>query len=588
LDASLLAESNKDEARAATRAAKKALKDAERAKLIFDAAVLSRMGQGGALVGGDAAQIAARVAEPPEQAMVSTFKPAHMPVLFPEVFLRDNGGFDVLIGNPPWEKLKVEEHQWWGLRFIGLRGMPMAERTKKVKELRKARPDLVVEYEKDVELSNSARKIIAAGPYPGIWSGDIDLYKAFAWRNWQLIRKQGRLGLVLPRGALNGSGTQKWRREILEHGTFENVVVGTNSRGWLFGTIHQQMTIGLIVAEKSNKKKTVAFAGSFHSRDEFNAGRDNLVIVDREEFLSWTGTASFPLLPDELAGEIFVQMRKSPAFSDATGFEFRPNSEIHATQDSDLFSTNLSKPIGEVPVLTGSSFNIWSPDFAEPYAYGTQKTINHILEKTMNSANQVRSAFNGLKIFSEQDLPLSSPRIAFRDVTNATNTRTMLCCLVPPGVVLVHKAPYLVKRKGDEKDEAFVLGVLSSRIFDWYARRLIELGMTFEMLMPMPIPRPAASDSTRLRVIEISGSLAAVDKRYAKWAKAVGVPVGSVKTDAEKGALIDELDALVAHLYGLSRSQLEHVFKTFHRGWDYSSRLTQVLAFYDQLPKVKS
>ena len=152
----------------------------------------------------------------------------------------------------------------------------------------------------------------------------------------------------------------------------------------------------------------------------------------------------------------------------------------------------------------------------------------------------------------------------------------------------MHPAPYLVRRKGDEKDEAFLLGVLSSRIFDWYSRRIVELHMTFELLERMPIPRPPASDKSRIRVTEISGSLAAVDKRYAKWAKAVGVPVGSIKSDAEKDALIDELDALVAHLYGLSRSQLEHVFKTFHRGWDYSSRLAQVLAFYDQLPKVKS
>jgi hypothetical protein len=393
---------------------------------------------------------------------------------------------------------------------------------------------------------------------------------------------------VLPRGALNGSGTQKWRREILEHGTFENVVVTINSGHWVFKNVDGRYTTAFVVVCKDDSKKSVNFAGPFPSKTEFESGRNSLVNVEREEFLSWTGTASFPLLPDELAGEIFVQMRKSPAFSDTTDFEFRPNREIDATVDSGLFSTNLSKPIGEVPVLTGSSFNIWSPDFAEPYAYGTQKTIDHILEKTISSANQVRSAFNGLKIFSEQDLPLSSPRIAFRDVTNATNTRTMLCCLIPPGAVLVHKAPYLVRRKGDERDEAFVLGVLSSRIFDWYARRLIELGMTFEMLMPMPIPRPPATDKSRIRIIEISGSLAAVDKRYAKWAKAVGVPVGSVKTDAEKDALIDELDALVAHQYGLSRSQLEHVFKTFHRGWDYSSRLTQVLASYDQLPKVKS
>jgi hypothetical protein len=415
------------------------------------------------------------------------------------------------------------------------------------------------------------------------------LYKAFAWRNWQLIRKQGRLGLVLPRGALNGSGTQKWRREILEHGTFENVVVTINSGNWVFKNVDGRYTTAFVVVCKDNSKKSINFAGPFPSKTEFESGRNNLVTVEREEFLSWTGTASFPLLPDELAGEIFVQMRKSPAFSATSDFEFRPvQGDINSVTNKDLFSTNLSKPIGEVPVLTGSSFNIWSPEFSEPYAYGTQKTIDHILEKTMSSANQVRSAFNGLKIFSEPDLPLSSPRIAFRDVTNATNTRTMLCCLVPPGGVLVHPAPYLVRRKGDEMDEAFLLGVLSSRIFDWYSRRIVELHMTFELLERMPIPRPAVSDKSRSRIIEISGSLAAVDKRYAKWAKAVGVPVGSVKTDAEKDALIDELDALVAHLYGLSRSQLEHVFKTFHRGWDYSSRLAQVLAFYDQLPKVKS
>jgi hypothetical protein len=76
--------------------------------------------------------------------------------------------------------------------------------------------------------------------------------------------------------------------------------------------------------------------------------------------------------------------------------------------------------------------------------------------------------------------------------------------------------------------------------------------------------------------------------RYSIWAKAVGVEVGSVKTDAEKDSLIVENDALVAHMYGLTRTQLEHVFKTFHRGWDYAPRLEKVLSFYDQLPKVKS
>ena len=81
-------------------------------------------------------------------------------------------------------------------------------------------------------------------------------------------------------------------------------------------------------------------------------------------------------------------------------------------------------------------------------------------------------------------------------------------------------------------------------------------------------------------MVEIAGRLAAVDDRYADWAAEVGVPVGSVKTAAEKDDLIAELDALVSLLYGLTEDQVEHVFATFHRGWNYEPRLEAVLKHY--------
>jgi hypothetical protein len=76
--------------------------------------------------------------------------------------------------------------------------------------------------------------------------------------------------------------------------------------------------------------------------------------------------------------------------------------------------------------------------------------------------------------------------------------------------------------------------------------------------------------------------LAAIDGRYASWAVEVGVPVGSVTDEVTKDDLIAELDALVAQLYGLGRSDVEHIFATFHRGWDYRPRLAAVLAHYDR------
>jgi hypothetical protein len=585
IDASLLAETNSRESQAASRAAKKAIKDAQEAKLIFDAAVLTRIGLGSLVTGGDAAQIARLAEKPTQQQAVASLKPAHMPVLFPEVFLRDNGGFDVLVGNPPWEKLKVEEHQWWGLRFPGLRGIQMSDRTKKIKELKKTRPDLVIEYEKDIDLNNSARQIIVSGPYPGIGSGDIDLYKAFVWRNWQLLRRGGLNGLVLPYGAISGSGTEKWRRAVLEDGTFSNVVIGVNSRKWLFD-IHQQKAIALVVAVKGGETDDVAFAGAFHSRESLEEGRDELAVVAKSDFMTWTKTVAFPLLSDTLSGQIFSQMRKSPNFDSTSTFEFRGCVELHETADQEILDT--SSATGKYSVLSGGSFYLWTPDFGPVYAKSSESGMQRVFQKITSSMNQARSAFHGMGIETIDKIPPRFPRIAFRDVTNATNTRTCIPCLIPPETLLVGGAPYLLRRRGNECDEAFLLGVMSSIAFDWYSRKVVDGHLKMYILDYMPIPDSSTSSREWQRTVEISGRLAAVDKRFSAWAEAVGVKVDSVKTATEKESMIAELDALVFNLYGLSRSQVEHVFKTFHRGWDYSSRLAQVLAFYDQLPKVKS
>jgi len=460
----------------------------------------------------------------------------------------------------------------------------MAQRTKRIKTLMAERPDLVKEFEADIESADRARVAIAAGPYPGIGSGHIDLYKAFAWRNLLLLRAGGAAGVVLPRGALSGSGTEQWRRRILTQGEFRDVVIATNTRGWLFPSIHQQYTVGLICFRNEIGESCVRFAGSFYSHDDFVKGRDSLAVVPADEFETWTGTAAFPLIPDDVSGEVFRQMRLSPSLGAIDGWEFRPiQGDLNTTANRDLFSTNLADPTGPIPVLTGSSFNLWDPDFGAPYAFASPDAINHILKKTIHSGQSKRSAFFGMKIDGESDLPMYRPRIAFRDVCRSNDSRTLICCLVPPGVVLVHPAPYLVRRQGNLVDEAYLLGIMSSIPLDWYVRRLVELHVTFELLSRFPIPRPAEDDGRRTRVAEIAGRLAAKDDRFADWAQGAGVPVDSVSTATERADLEAELDANASSLFGLTRDQVEHVFVTFHRGWNCHPRLERVLTYFDQI-----
>lgn len=82
-------------------------------------------------------------------------------------------------------------------------------------------------------------------------------------------------------------------------------------------------------------------------------------------------------------------------------------------------------------------------------------------------------------------------------------------------------------------------------------------------------------------MVELAGRLACPDERFATWAAAVGVECAPLESD-EKEDRIHELDAVVAHLYGLTEAHLRHIFETFHEGWDYHQRLESTLRHYER------
>ncbi|MDE0676157.1 MAG: hypothetical protein OXH42_02315 [Acidimicrobiaceae bacterium] len=241
------------------------------------------------------------------------------------------------------------------------------------------------------------------------------------------------------------------------------------------------------------------------------------------------------------------------------------------------------------PVYKGSSFNLWEPDTGVYYDSAlAAEMISHLHEKRLSQRSKASSAFAEQPNETTDDpatLPCRHPRIAFRDVARSTDTRSLIAALVPGQNVLVHKAPYLLQLEGTRADEAFVLGVLSSMPFDWQARRNVELVMSFALLNELSIPDPGRGHPVRDRVVEVAGRLAAVDERFAEWAAEVGVPVGSANDEATKQALICELDACVAHLYGLDEDDLEVIYTTFDekRPDRYRDRLAAVLDHFRRL-----
>ena len=239
------------------------------------------------------------------------------------------------------------------------------------------------------------------------------------------------------------------------------------------------------------------------------------------------------------------------------------------------------------PVCSGKSFNVWEPDTGAYYdSADAEQITEHLYQKRRRQRRIRSSAFYGLDSAVIEDpttLPCLYPRIAFRDVTNPTNTRTMVAALIPGGRVNTESAPYLLQHAGGAKDVAYVLGVLSSMVFDWQARRTVELHIKFAQLNAFSIPDPGPGDSVRARVVDIAGRMAAVDERFVVWASEVGVPIGSVRGREETEDLLAELDACVGHLYGFDAEDLQTIYATFSGSVDYLTRCRSAIGHLSRL-----
>lgn len=499
----------------------------------------------------------------------------HFPIAFPEVFLRRRPGFDVIIGNPPWQEVTLEELGFWTRYFPGLKGVSEAERKKRLPQLRRDRPDLVTEYERELTQTDRERAVLGAGFYPGMGTGDPDLYKAFAWRFWQLAASDGgRIGVVLPRSALAALGSENLRRIVFAESADVNIAALTNKVNWVFSEVHPQFTFALTaIARGIPGGQSIALRGPYASRQAWDAAAKKPPHrFTPAEVIAWTSSASLPLLPSDDSISIFAQLRRAPRLDlkQTVAWRARPDTDLHATNDKSLMIFDPGSTDTLWPVMKGESFDIWENDRGPGTYYAWADPTNvmaRLQAKRLRSAKSRRDSahreFPLAYVRDARTLPCHAPRVAFRDVSRATDTRTVRAALMPPQVFLTNKAPYLLWPSGGAKDQAFLLGVLCSVTLDWYARRFVEVNLNFFILNPFPIPRPPRTDPHWQRAVALAGRLACPDDRFAAWAKAVGVAHGPLEPDAKR-AMIEELDAVVARLYSLSPDQLVHIFDTFH------------------------
>ena len=281
----------------------------------------------------------------------------HWPLAFPQVFSRKRPGFDVVVGNPPWEEVTIEELSFYGMYRPGINSLREPERSAVVAELLRERPELkdaLSERQRDLETVRSA---LASGDYEQM-GGDPDLYKYFCQRYRSLVRETGFIGVVLPRTAFNAKGSEGFREWLYVGSATHRIDFLLNNRRWIFDT-HPQYSIALVVAERTppTPSHRIEVIGTAASRDEWTrqASSSGVLLTATAFGPGW----ETPLLRSQDEADLLARMRVGNRFPLGAGIAEHsqsppppppdstkslwccfPVAELHETADKKLWSVS--------------------------------------------------------------------------------------------------------------------------------------------------------------------------------------------------------------------------------------------------------
>jgi len=424
----------------------------------------------------------------------------HWTLEFPEVFVDGQGrpldlpGFDAVLGNPPWEMVRADDGD--------------------AHERHRARAA-------SAALLRFAR---ASGIYGLQGDGHANLYQLFLERSLALMRRGGRMGLVMPAGLATDRGSAVLRRHLLTRCRLDTLWSFDNRDG-LF-PIHRGVRFLLVTAT----------AGGETTRLWCRFGNRSLAALDATSDAGVEpGGASpvelTPALLHRLSGEqlavpdlrsaadlAIVEKAASRArpLGEAAGWGARFGRELNATEDRPYFV-----PAGQgLPVLEGKHLR--------PFVAAVELARRAIPEAV--AARRLRGP-----------RPFSRARLAFRDVASATNERSLIAAIVPAGVVTVHTLQCLKSDMGPG-EQACLCALLNSYVANYLVRLRMGTHVTAWLAEAVPMPRPATGSPAFAALASLAGRLAAAPEDERAEAR---------------------LQAIAASLYGLTRDEFAHVLGTF-------------------------
>jgi methylase of polypeptide subunit release factors len=443
-------------------------------------------------------------------------------------------GFDLVIGNPPWEKLKISRHEHLSalgaLRHYGDDYHPHHE----LDTLADARSALA-DYVRSVECELSGK-------------GEPDLYRLFLALSSALVKPGGGIAILVPAGLIRSESTHVLRAYLTSTASDLRIAILDNkARFFSIDTRFKFLALNALIDPTGKPAPLVL---------EHAAGNDTGVLrtgharIDRGELVAIRPDLSVPEVRSDAEWQLFRRLSaEGDLLSDPEGpWQLRFSREVDMTNDRHMFER--AKTNGQIPLIEGRMVHQFRYA-AKAYLSGTGRRANWAWQ--MPGEAELRPQF----FVDPKALPdavrerAGRQRIGFCDITGQTNERSMLASTIPAGVTCGNKVPTITfDTAHDEELVAGVfLAVVNSFAFDWLLRRVLTTTVNYFLLLSVPFPR-----------LDLDGELA---RRLADLARFVEAAYEDGIAEEGIWALRAALDALVMRAYGLRIEEAELVLADF-------------------------
>lgn len=520
----------------------------------------------------------------------------HWHLEFPEVFAQNGGGgFDCVLGNPPWERIKLQEKEFFAQKDPEIATAPnAADRKKLIAQLPETNPGLWMDFLEAKRTSECESHFMRASDrYPLSAVGDINTYQIFAGLARDLVAKNGRAGIVIPSGIATDDSNKQFFADLTEKHAIVSLYDFENREG-TFADVHRSYKFCLLTVGGTNaapKRADFAFfltnVGQMKEEDRhFSLSAEDIALLN-------PNTRTCPIFRCKRDAEITKAIyRRMPVLigEDRNPWGITFLRMFDMANDSSLFRTQeqLEAEAWELkgntyvrdekrylPLYEGKMICQFNHRAGSVTYYGRVVPGRHDVEPL--SASQLgKSNILAIPRFWVQEEEVKNRvgneiiyLIGFRDITNAESERTAIFSILPL-VGVGHTMPLCFVPEEPKMILNFLSNVCSIS-YDFVARQKVGgTHLTFFILKQLPILPPVYFKRQLFGYI-ISDFIfpRALELTYTSWdlepfARDCGYKGQPFRWDEERRFLIRcELDALYFHLYGIKRDDADHIMEAF-------------------------